>query len=185
MTLSRLYFRVPAKLALELGKHESQHDLLATDVSIRIASTADLESLVQLASAFRDHLQQSSPSNAEFQDAIARLLQDPDTEFFLAQAAQGNALGYSQCRYRYSAWVVGYQAELEDVFVLPVARRQGVGRQLVQFAIDRAIAKGCRSIGLNTNERNVGAIALYQQLGLQAERSLWQGGRQLWLEKIL
>ncbi|MBD2095516.1 GNAT family N-acetyltransferase [Trichocoleus sp. FACHB-591] len=158
---------------------------MATDLNIRIASAADLESLVRLAGAFRDQLRQLSPSNAEFWDAIARLLQDPDTEFFLAQDAQGNALGYIQCRYRYSAWVVGYQAELEDVFVLPEVRRQGAGRQLVQFAIDRAIEKGCRSIGLNTNERNIGAIALYQQLGLRAERSLWHGGRQLWLEKAL
>lgn len=102
---------------------------MVADLSIRIASTPDLESLVQLAGAFRDHLQQSSPSNAEFWDAIARLLQDPDTEFFLAQDAQGIALGYIQCRYRYSAWVAGYQAELEDVFVLPEVRRQGVGKQ--------------------------------------------------------
>nr|WP_290223978.1 GNAT family N-acetyltransferase [Trichocoleus desertorum] len=156
-----------------------------THLSIRIASAVDLELLVQLAGAFRDHLQQSSPSDAEFREAIARLLQDPNTEFFLAQDAQGNVLGYIQCRYRFSAWVVGYQAELEDVFVLPETRRQGVGRQLVRFAIDRAIEKDCLSIGLNTNERNTGAIALYQQLGLRAERSLWQGGRQLWLEKIL
>jgi ribosomal protein S18 acetylase RimI-like enzyme len=158
---------------------------LATHLNIQIARATDLDLLVRLASAFRDYLQQSSPSDAEFRDAIARLLQDPDTEFFLAQDAQGIAFGYIQCRYRYSVWVSGYQAELEDVFVLPEVRRQGVGRQLVQFAIDRAIAKECRSIGLNTNERNTGAIALYQQLGLKAERSLWQGGRQLGLEKIL
>ena len=159
--------------------------MIPAHLNIRIANTGDLESLVQLAGAFRDQLQQSSPSSAEFRDAIARLLQDPDTEFFLAQDVQENVLGYIQCRYRYSVWVSGYQAELEDVFVLPEVRRQGVGRQLVQFAIDRAISKECRSIGLNTNERNTGAIALYQQLGLKAERSLWQGGRQLWLEKIL
>ncbi|MBW4489335.1 MAG: GNAT family N-acetyltransferase [Trichocoleus desertorum ATA4-8-CV12] len=73
----------------------------------------------------------------------------------------------------------------EILYVLPEVRRQGVGRQLVQLAIDRAAAKGFRSIGLNTNERNIGAIALYQKLGLQAERSLWQDGRQLWLEKVL
>ncbi|MEP0873440.1 hypothetical protein NDA01_27135 [Trichocoleus desertorum AS-A10] len=80
-------------------------------MNIRIASAADLESLVRLAGAFRDQLRQSSPSDAGFWDAIARLLQEPDTEFFLAQEPQGNVLGYIQCRYRYSAWVVGYQAE--------------------------------------------------------------------------
>ncbi len=75
--------------------------------------------------------------------------------------------------------------ELEDVFVLSGARRCGRGRQLVEFAIARAVQKGCRLIGLNTNERNAGALALYRSLGFAAERALWNGARQLWLERPL
>jgi ribosomal protein S18 acetylase RimI-like enzyme len=74
-------------------------------------------------------------------------------------------------------------AEIEDVIVVQAARRRGVGRQLVAFAMARAKAEGCRAIGLNTNERNNGAVALYQQLGFSAERPRWHGGRQLWLTK--
>jgi len=155
------------------------------DLTIRIACEADLDSLVRLAAAFRDHLGQATPSETALRASIAALLQDAGTEFFLAWDAQQGVLGYVQARYRYSAWTSALEAEVEDVFVVPEARRRGVGRQLVQFAIARAIERGCRSMGLNTNERNEGALALYRQLGFRAERPRWQGGRQLWLTKPL
>jgi len=155
-------------------------------VEVRLASAADLEALVGLATALRDHIGLSALSEADLRTAIARLLQDKDTEFFLAcSLCGGTSLGYVQSRYRYSAWTLALEAEIEDVFVVQDARRRGVGRQLVALAMARATAKGCRTIGLNTNERNTSALALYQQLGLYAERTRWHGGRQLWLTKVL
>jgi ribosomal protein S18 acetylase RimI-like enzyme len=154
-------------------------------LEVRIASAIDLDALVSLATAFRDHGGLAAPAEADLRTSITQLLQDRDTEFFLACSADGTSLGYVQSRYRYSAWMTGLEAEIEDVFVVQAARRRGVGRQLVACAMARATARGCRTIGLNTNERNTGAVALYQQLGLCAERPRWHGGRQLWLTKVL
>lgn len=152
---------------------------------VRIAGEADLEALVRLAAAFRDHLRQVTPSEADFRISIARLLQDAGAEFFLACDSRGTSLGYVQCRYRYSAWISGLEAELEDVFVVRAARRCGVGLRLMEFAISRARERGCRSMGLNTNERNAAAVALYRKVGFRYERSRWDGGRQLWLDRPL
>ena len=152
-----------------------------TEPRIRLAREGDLEALVRLAAAFREHLQQSMPSDADFRTSIALLLKDAGTEFTLACSAGGASLGYVQSRYRYSAWTSALSAELEDVFVIREVRRQGVGRRLAEFAI----ARGCRTVGLNTNERNAQALALYQELGFVAERAFWKGGRQLWLERSL
>jgi len=157
---------------------------MKTGLKIQIAREADLEPLVNLAVAFRDHLGQSTPSDADFRESITLLLKDSGTEFFLSHDGQGTSLGYVQCRYRYSAWNSGLNAELEDVFVVREARCQGVGRQLVEFALARARQKGCRLIGLNTNERNEVALALYQGLGFCSVRTLW-GSRQLWLDLAL
>ena len=156
-----------------------------TELRIRLAHEGDLEALVRLAAAFREHLQQFMPSDADFRTAIALLLKDAGTEFVLACRGEGTSLGYVQLRYRYSAWTSALSAELEDVFVIREARRQGVGRRLVEFAIARAVAWGCRTAGLNTNERNAQALALYRELGFVAERTFWRGGRQLWLERPL
>jgi len=154
---------------------------MKTEVQMRIASETDLDVLMHLATAFRDHLGQSTPSDVDFRQSIAMLLKDAGTEFLLACDALGAALGYVQSRYRYSAWTSALEAEIEDVFVVREARWHGVGLRLMEFAIGRAIDRDCRSIGLNTNERNTGALALYRKVGFVAERARWDGGRQLWL----
>lgn len=158
---------------------------METNLTIRIAGETDLEALVRLAAAFRDHLEQATPSDADFRSSIARLLQDVGAEFFLACDARGTNLGYVQCRYRYSAWTSGLEAELEDVFVVHEARRCGVGLRLMEFAITRAIERGCHSLGLNTNERNEEAVALYRKVGFRCERPRWHGSRQLWFDRLL
>lgn len=154
------------------------------DVIIRPATDPDLDALVELATAFRDHLRQSTPTPQQFHDRFARLLGDPATEFLLACRPRGQALGYVQSRYRISAWV-NWFAELEDVFVLPAARRHGVGERLVEHALQRALERGCRAVGVSTNERNAPALALYAGAGFRAKRAYWDGGRQLWLERDL
>jgi ribosomal protein S18 acetylase RimI-like enzyme len=158
---------------------------MAADVTIHRATADDLALLVHLAAAFRDHLGQTAPSDAEFRAAFADLVRDADTEFLLARDAHGAPVGYVQLRFRRSAWTRGLQGEIEDVFVVPAARRCGVGRRLLERTIARAAARGCRTIGLNTNEHNQAALQMYRQFGFGAERRRWNGGRQLWLEKTL
>ena len=158
---------------------------MAGNFTIRVAGRADLQPLVRLAVAFRDCLAQSTPSAAGFRVSIARLLEDAETEFLLACDAAGRSLAFAQCRYRYSAWMSGLEAELEDLFVVEEARRRGVGLRLVEFAMQRASERGCSSIGLDTNERNAAALALYAKLGFRCDRDRWEGGRQLWLERSL
>jgi ribosomal protein S18 acetylase RimI-like enzyme len=83
-------------------------------------------------------------------------------EFSLACGPGGARFGYVRSRYRYCAWTSALAAELEDVFVIREVRRHGVGRRLAEFAIARATERGCRTVSLNTNERNNRALALYR-----------------------
>ncbi|MGO9455177.1 MAG: GNAT family N-acetyltransferase [Candidatus Binataceae bacterium] len=155
------------------------------DATVAIAQESDLPALVALAAEFRDHLGQQEPSLDNLTTSFRALLVDPGTEFFIARTPAGDAVGYIQCRYRYSAWTSGLDAELEDVFVSARARRRGIGKQLMEYALSRASEKQCRLVGLNTNERNEPARLLYEGLGFRADRDVWQAGRQLWLEKRL
>jgi ribosomal protein S18 acetylase RimI-like enzyme len=148
------------------------------------AGAADLDDLVRLVVRFRDHLGESSPVEGQLRRSLETLLGDPLTEFLLLRDESG-AIGYVQLRYRHSAWRSAPEAELEDLFVVAEARGRGAGRRLVEAAVAGAARRGCRSVGLNTNERNAGALALYRSAGFAAERARWEDGRQLWLERAI
>ena len=53
--------------------------------------------------------------------------------------------------------------------LLPEFRGKGIGRQLMQRAIDAAFAFGLTRIELAVRERNANAIALYKSLGFEVE----------------
>ena len=86
------------------------------------------------------------------------------------------------CDSAFSLWVSAHEAQIDDLFVRAEIRGRGVGARLLAESLERARARGCRVVGLNTNERNTAALRLYQRAGFAAERSRWSGGRQLWLE---
>jgi GNAT superfamily N-acetyltransferase len=73
---------------------------------------------------------------------------------------------------------------LEDLFVQEGARRLGVGAALVRATVERALARGCRRIELDTNEDNAGALRLYQQFGFSA-RSKGGSGQDLFLGRVI
>jgi GNAT superfamily N-acetyltransferase len=150
----------------------------------RVAGPDDLERIVGLAATFRAWLALPGPSDAQMRARLPQLLGDAANEILLADDASGTSVAYLQIRFRPSLWY-GPDAEVEDLFVAESARAAGVGRRLFAFAIERARARGCRHIGLNTNERNRAAVALYESFGLDARRGRWAGGRQIWLDREL
>jgi GNAT superfamily N-acetyltransferase len=119
--------------------------------------------------AFRDHLRLSEPSDEEMASGVARLLEDPDTEFLLAAAADDAPFaGVAQLRYRYGVWRAGGDCLLEDLYVDATARGAGLGRALIEATLDRARARGCRRLELDVNEANDTALRLYESVGLSA-----------------
>jgi GNAT superfamily N-acetyltransferase len=151
---------------------------------VRRAGRSDRDALASLIGAFRDHLGQSSPGEAEIRRSLDSLLEDPETEFLLAEGV-GAPAGYAQVRYRHSLWVSGGEAQLEDLWVSEAERGRGVGACILAEVLERARARGCRAVRLDTNERNEAASRLYLRAGFSAARPRWPGGRQLWYERPL
>jgi len=54
-----------------------------------------------------------------------------------------------------------------DLYVKPAYRRQGVGRQLLQYCMGRIKSRGVTDVQLRVWCMNKGAIALYRQLGFR------------------
>ena len=151
----------------------------------RIASLSDLDDLSRLVCSFRDVLGRSNPADDSVRESLRSLLISGEGDFLLAIDDSANAVGYSQQRYRYSLWLEGLEATLEDLYVTPDCRGRGVATCLVRYGIERAWEKGCKAIKLDTNEDNLAAVALYGKLGFSSRSSRFSGSRQLLFSKTL
>jgi ribosomal protein S18 acetylase RimI-like enzyme len=59
------------------------------------------------------------------------------------------------------------EGEIRLLAVDPLARRQGIGRALVQVCLDRAVARGLERMVLSTQEDMVEAQQLYDRVGFK------------------
>ena len=128
-----------------------------------LAAENELDQAARLISEFRAHFGRAEPIDAEIREGVGRVAREGG-EFLLA-AAGGAAVGVVQLRYRWSVWTSSEDAWIEDVFVSEDARGTGLGRALVEAAIERARERGCRRIELDVDADNDPALALYRSLG--------------------
>ena len=109
------------------------------------------------------------PADAKLAAAFIRdRLQANESVIFLAEAGgEGarEALGFVQLYPTFSSvgacriWV------LNDLFVIPTARRYGLGRALMEAARQHAIQTGAKRLTLETTAENRTAWSLYEDLG--------------------
>ena len=149
-----------------------------------LAKRDEARDVARLLVAFRDHLNQDWPPEAAMLASVERLIDGPDTEYLLAAGAPGEPpAGLVQLRYRWSVWRDSDDCLLEDLYVDRAARRNGLGRALVAATVERARARGCRRIELDTAEVNEAALALYFAMGF--DNDAYEGGRALFLRRRL
>jgi ribosomal protein S18 acetylase RimI-like enzyme len=118
---------------------------------------------------FRDHLEKPAPPDEDIRASVERILADPGGEFLLGAAGDGDPAGVCQLRYRWSVWTSAEDCWLEDLYVIPEARRSGLGRALVEAALDSARERGCVRIELDVDEDNEPALALYRACGFRLD----------------
>ncbi len=133
-------------------------------MSVTAVGVADLDALVPL---FAGYLQfyQVPRSATEIHAFLLERLQRGDAQLFIARDEQGMAQGFTQLYPLQSSLALAPSWLLSDLFVLPSARRQGVGEALMNAARAYAEASGACGLQLETAKTNLAGQALYERLG--------------------
>jgi ribosomal protein S18 acetylase RimI-like enzyme len=132
---------------------------------VRLATEDDAADVARLIAAFRDWQGRAEPSDASIEASVRRLLADANTEYLLAGDPPAGVL---QLRFRHSVWTGTDDAHLEDLFVEQSTRGSGLGRELVEAALNHARQRGCARIELDANEANEPALELYRSVGFSS-----------------
>ena len=81
----------------------------------------------------------------------------------------GKAVAYAVYFYNYSTWLGKNGLYLEDIYVTPEYRRQGIGRALLQRLARIAVKQKCGRFEWSVLDWNTPAIEFYQSLGAQPQ----------------
>lgn len=99
-------------------------------------------------------------------DAIDR---DPNNELVVAETADGIVIGVLQITFiPYLTYRGGWRALIEGVRVASGFRSGGVGKRMLDWAIQRAKDRGCRVVQLTSDKSRPDAVRFYEQLGFVA-----------------
>jgi ribosomal protein S18 acetylase RimI-like enzyme len=93
--------------------------------------------------------------------------------------------GFAQLRFRLSLYDPGPDACLEELWVRPHARGTGLGRALLEAAMDLARSRGATRIDLNTSVDDEAARALYAKCGFTNHEFTEDGPSMLYYERDL
>jgi GNAT superfamily N-acetyltransferase len=91
--------------------------------------------------------------------------QDPQFAALIAERA-GKPVGFALYTFNYSVWTAARGIFIEDIWVVPEERRNGVARALMQALARECVAKGYRRIDLNVLDWNP-ARGFYERLGFK------------------
>jgi GNAT superfamily N-acetyltransferase len=129
---------------------------------VRRAEAADAEAVAKLLHDFNSEFDEPTPGPRALAERVRLLLSEGRTAILLGGAGPH---GVAVLRFRPSIWTKGLECYLAELYVVPDRRRQGLGRALMEAAIDLARREGADHMDLGTGEDDVVARALYESLG--------------------
>jgi ribosomal protein S18 acetylase RimI-like enzyme len=133
-----------------------------SDHAVRRAELADAEAVGRLMHDFNAEFDEPTPGPARLAERIRELVAGGDTAILLAGSGPD---GLAILRFRLAITTPGLECYLAELYVVPARRGQGLGRALMNAAIDEARARGADYMDLGTSEDDVAARALYESLG--------------------
>lgn len=138
------------------------------NIIIREAIFTDLRNLAELFDLYRQFYEQASDFDLAYQFLSSRF-KNSESTILVAESGSFGLVGFCQLYPTFCSVEAAPIYSLYDLFVLPDARKLGVGRQLLLAAEVRALADGKARLDLTTAKTNLPAQLLYESLGWQRD----------------
>jgi ribosomal protein S18 acetylase RimI-like enzyme len=154
----------------------------AAQPTVRSAGPGDAPAVGRLLDEFNREYDEPTPGPAVLARRIVQLLTDGDTAVLLTGPGPD---GLAVLRFRRAIWSDGLECYLAELYVVPGRRGHGLGRGLMQAALELARERGAAYIELGTSENDVAARALYESLGFSNREGRPDGPVNFYYEREL
>jgi GNAT superfamily N-acetyltransferase len=131
-------------------------------IQVRRATAADAAELAQLLTAFNAEYDAELAPLQVLEDRFRTMLGGPD---FMALLAGTPSVGFATVSLRPSVYHEGRVGLLEDVYVAPARRSEGIGAALVTRLVAIGHEKGWGQIEIQVDEPDVDAMRFYARHG--------------------
>jgi ribosomal protein S18 acetylase RimI-like enzyme len=139
---------------------------------IETVGEADLAELLPMMRAYCDFYE-VAPGDADLEALARALIADPQREGMqlIARGEDGEPLGFATVFWSWQTLSAARAGVMNDLYVVPEARGQGVGRALIEECRRRAGDRGAAELVWETALDNETAQRLYRSL--DARESRW------------
>jgi ribosomal protein S18 acetylase RimI-like enzyme len=131
-------------------------------MDVRVATTADAEAIGPLLHDFNTEFGDVTPGPAKLAERVRDLL---DREQITVLVGGSGPDGVAVLSFRPSLWTEALECYLAELYVVPRHRGRGLGRAMLDAAIELARGTGADYICLATSEDDVAARSLYESSG--------------------
>lgn len=146
---------------------------------VRRATSAEAPVIARMLDAFNTEFGEPTPGPAVLARRVRAFVENDSKIYLLAGDGPD---GVAEMSFRTSVWAdesVGY---LEELYVVPERRGQGIGRGLMDAALGLAREHGAAGMEVVTGENDTAARALYESVGFSNEIEGMDNARSLFYE---
>tara|TARA_R110000772_G_scaffold84432_1_gene178215 strand:+ start:742 stop:1215 length:474 start_codon:yes stop_codon:yes gene_type:complete len=138
-------------------------------MNIRIAKKKDAEIIFELIKELASYEKAAQEVLCSVDDVEASLFGADAKAFALIAENDNTVYGYAVYFYNYSTWLGKNGIYLEDVYVRPPYRNQGIGKALLKYVAKIAVNENCSRFEWAVLDWNTPAIEFYESLGAKAQ----------------
>ncbi|MGA7955104.1 MAG: GNAT family N-acetyltransferase [Gloeobacterales cyanobacterium] len=143
----------------------SQNGMTPTPFIVRPATSRDVRDIFRLIQALAEYEKLSHAVTGNVESLEEHLFgPQPCLEALLAEL-DSQAVGFALFFQNYSTFLTKPGIYLEDLFVLPEYRGQGIGKSLITSVAKLAVARNCGRFEWSVLDWNESAIAFYEKIG--------------------
>ena len=154
----------------------------APDLPVRRAEAGDAEAIGRLLHEFNVEFDDYTPGSDALAERAHELMSAGEiVVLVVGEEPQGLAV----LRFRPAIWTEALECYLAELYVVPACRGRGLGRWLMEEAIEVARREGADRMDLGTAEDDVAARALYESLGFSNREREPDGPLNLFYEREL